>query len=221
MLTQCHVVRRTASKYTLNALRHCTTQAHEPGFVVNATDIAQPFRQQTKQRIIDEYGGLGPRVIGFLSNDDPSALQYGRFTQKTLRRDGINFELERCKDIELEQRVCEANNDANVHGIMVFYPVFGSRPSFYGDCMDDYIRDCISIEKDVEGMSHTYRHWLYRNRRYVDTPTNEKKCILPCTPLGILRVLEYLKVYDEELPAGKRMLGKTVTVINRSEVVGR
>jgi methylenetetrahydrofolate dehydrogenase (NAD+) len=203
-------------------VRYCTTEReYDRGIVVNATEIARPFRQQTKQRIAGDYGGIGPRVIGFLGNDDPSALEYGKFTQKTLKRDGINFELKYCKDLELEQLVCEANDDPDVHGIMVFYPVFGTRPSFYGDSMDDYIRDCVSIEKDVEGMSHTYRHWLYRNRRYVDSPTNKKKCILPCTPLGILRVLEYLQVYDQELPVGKRMLGKTVTVINRSEVVGR
>ena len=35
------------------------------------------------------------------------------------------------------------------------------------------------------------------------------------------QVLEYLKLYDENLPVGDRMLGKDVTVINRSEIVGR
>lgn len=101
--------------------------------------------------------------------------------------------------------------------------------------MDDYLRDSVPIEKDVEGLCHTYRHNLYHNIRYVDTQSQKykgglvqktglqgtKKCLLPCTPLAIIKVLEYLKLYDEALPVGDRMSGKSVTVINRSEIVGR
>lgn len=45
--------------------------------------------------------------------------------------------------------------------------------------------------------------------------------ILPCTPLAIVKTLEYLGVYNSILPYGQRAYGRTVTVINRSEVVGR
>ena len=48
-----------------------------------------------------------------------------------------------------------------------------------------------------------------------------KKSLLPCTPLAIIQLMEYLKVYDESLPIGDRMKGKSVAVINRSEIVGR
>ena len=48
-----------------------------------------------------------------------------------------------------------------------------------------------------------------------------KKSLLPCTPLAIIKLMEYLKVYDEALPMGDRMQGKSVVVINRSEIVGR
>merc|ERR1719161_2253913 len=87
---------------------------------------------------------------------------------------------------------------------MIYYPVFGSRPCFHGGSMDDYLRDTVAIEKDVEGLCHFYRRSLYRNRRYVDEGRT-KQCVLPCTPL----------------PVGNRMSGKTVAIVNRSEVVGR
>ena len=61
-----------------------------------------------------------------------------------------------------------------------------------------------------------------------------KKCILPCTPLAIIKVLspilgaslilqilEYISVYNMVLPYGDRLHGRIITVINRSEVVGR
>ncbi len=48
-----------------------------------------------------------------------------------------------------------------------------------------------------------------------------KKCLLPCTPLAVIKILEHIKVYDEALAVGDRMKDKVVCVINRSEVVGR
>lgn len=49
----------------------------------------------------------------------------------------------------------------------------------------------------------------------------KRKSILPCTPLACVKVLEHLQVYNPILTIGNRLHGKTITVINRSEVVGR
>merc|ERR1719389_1329107 len=47
------------------------------------------------------------------------------------------------------------------------------------------------------------------------------KCVLPCTPLACVKFLEHLGTYDKDQPIGDRLSGKTVTIINRSEVLGR
>jgi methylenetetrahydrofolate dehydrogenase (NAD+) len=62
---------------------------------------------------------------------------------------------------------------------------------------------------------------MYQNIRFLDPPTNSQKSILPCTPLAVVKVLEFLQIYNSILPYGNRLFGKTITVINRSEVVGR
>jgi methylenetetrahydrofolate dehydrogenase (NAD+) len=62
---------------------------------------------------------------------------------------------------------------------------------------------------------------MYQNIRYLDPPTNTQKSILPCTPLAVVKVLEHLQIYNSILPYGNRLFGKIITVINRSEVVGR
>merc|ERR1711972_765900 len=59
-----------------------------------------------------------------------------------------------------------------------------------------------------------------KNQRFVDAQ-QARKCVLPCTPLAVVKILEHLGAYDERRPIGDRMAGKTVTVVNRSEVVGR
>ena len=62
---------------------------------------------------------------------------------------------------------------------------------------------------------------MYQNIRYVDPPQNTRKSILPCTPLAIIKVLEHLQIYNTFLDYGKRLFGRRITVVNRSEVVGR
>mmetsp|Transcript_25566 Transcript_25566/g.59519 ORF Transcript_25566/g.59519 Transcript_25566/m.59519 type:complete len:337 (+) Transcript_25566:73-1083(+) len=185
---------------------------------VLADEVAVPFQKE----IQDATSKLkvSPKLVGFLANEDPAAASYAKWTEKAFKRDGLDFELRQVAENDLEEALEEANRDNAVHGIMIYYPVFGQRPSFHGASHDDYLRDSVSPFKDVEGLCHFYRRSLYRNRRYVDD-AGQKKCVLPCTPLAVVKSLEHLNVYDANLPIGERMQGKTVTVVNRSEVVGR
>jgi methylenetetrahydrofolate dehydrogenase (NAD+) len=126
---------------------------------------------------------------------------------------GFQYELREVDRELLEDAIIDANNDPKVDGIMVYYPIFGSR-------QDQYLQQIVSVEKDVEGLSHRYIFNMYQNIRFLD-PHQTKKSILPCTPLAVIKILEYLRIYNTILPYGNRLHGRTVTVINRSEVVGR
>ena len=48
-----------------------------------------------------------------------------------------------------------------------------------------------------------------------EPPPGTVKSILPCTPLAIVKCLEYISVYNKILPYGDRLYGRTITVINR------
>lgn len=96
---------------------------------------------------------------------------------------------------------------------MVYYPIFNSR-------QDQYLQQIVDVEKDVEGLSHQYIFNMYQNIRFLD-PECLQKSILPCTPLAVIKILEHLRVYNTILPYGNRLFGHSITVINRSEVVGR
>ena len=186
---------------------------------VKSLDIAAPFRAALKETVAAL--AVRPKLVGFLANDDPAARQYAEWTAKAFEGDGLRYELRECAPEDLESSLHKANIDPDVHGIMIYYPVYGiGAQTFAGGSQDDYLRDSIAVEKDVEGLCHTYRSNLYRNIRFVDAE-QQKKCILPCTSLSVVKILEHLKVYDATLPIGHRMHGKVVTVINRSEIVGR
>jgi methylenetetrahydrofolate dehydrogenase (NAD+) len=113
----------------------------------------------------------------------------------------------------IEEQILDANNDDAVDGIIVYYPIFNNR-------QDQYIQQILDMRKDVEGLSHQYIFNMYQNVRFLD-PEQLQKSVLPCTPLAIIKILEYLKVYNTILPYGNRLFGHTVTIVNRSEVVGR
>lgn len=164
-----------------------------------------------------------PLLVGILANKDPAAKQYAEWTGKACRADGLRYELRELDDaLDVEAALMDANDDPRVHGIIVYYPIFGQEESFSGASQDDYLRDSVSHKCDVEGLCHLYRTNLYRNVRFLDYPTNTIKCLLPCTALSVLKILEHCpSAYDMSKPIGKRLAGKTVTVINRSEIVGR
>ncbi|MET0390810.1 MAG: bifunctional methylenetetrahydrofolate dehydrogenase/methenyltetrahydrofolate cyclohydrolase, partial [Polyangiales bacterium] len=80
-----------------------------------------------------------------------------------------------------------------------------------------YLRDLVDPGKDIEGLHSTWARALYENRRFIDA-AKTKKAILPCTPLAILKLVEAAGFFGSE---GRPLEGRTVTIFNRSEVVGR
>ena len=116
----------------------------------------------------------------------------------------------------MEGEVIKANNDDNVDGTIIYYPIFPQNPTH-----DKYIQETVDLSKDVEGMRFLHLQNMYHNVRFLDPPDNRKKSILPCTPLAVVKILEHLQIYNPILAYGNRLFGKTITVINRSEVNGR
>jgi len=195
------------------------------GVKVNAGVIAKSFRDEIKATVatMKKDGIEPPLLVGLLANKDPAARKYAEWTGKACRADGLRYELRTLDDpIEVEAALIDANNDPRVHGIIVYYPIFGQEESFSGTSQDDYLRDSVSHKCDVEGLCHLYRSNLYRNVRYLDHPANNHKCLLPCTALSVVKIIEACPgCYDWTKPVGRKLEGKTVTVINRSEIVGR
>lgn len=126
---------------------------------------------------------------------------------------GFEFQLREVDREDLEEHILAANNDNAVHGIIVYYPIFNSR-------QDQYLQQITDVSKDVEGLSHRYIFNMYQNIRFLDEARLQKS-VLPCTPLAVVKILEYLRVYNTILPYGNRLFGHSITVVNRSEVVGR
>lgn len=59
-------------------------------------------------------------------SQDPAARKYAEWTGRACEADGIRYELRTVTEYDLEEQLYLANEDPEVHGIMTFFPVFGT-----------------------------------------------------------------------------------------------
>jgi methylenetetrahydrofolate dehydrogenase (NADP+)/methenyltetrahydrofolate cyclohydrolase len=170
--------------------------------------IAAQFREAVRRQISEEQ--LKINIIGILASNDPASITYANYTRAGCEDVGIHFDLRKTEPETVSTLLEEANRDRDVHGIFVYYPI-------WGDDRDAELRNRISPHKDVEGLSPHWIQKLYANERF-DDDERKFKSILPCTPLAIIKLLEATDAYE---PYGLPFKGQQITIFNRSEVVGR
>jgi methylenetetrahydrofolate dehydrogenase (NADP+) / methenyltetrahydrofolate cyclohydrolase len=176
--------------------------------VLDPNHIAAQFREAVRRQIGEER--LTINIVGILASTDPASITYADYTRAGCEDVGIYFDLRMTRPDSVRQMLEEANRDSAVHGIFVYYPI-------WGDERDAELRDMISPHKDVEGLCPHWINKLYDNERF-DDQQRRFKAILPCTPLAIIKLLESTDSYE---PYGLPFDGQKITIFNRSEVVGR
>ncbi len=143
--------------------------------------------------------GVTPGLAVILVGDNPASVSYVTAKKRACAEAGmlsreIRLPAETTEE-ELVARVKELNADPEIHGILVQLPV----PKHI---RDKAVIDAIAPEKDVDGF----------------TPINVGKmmigdeCFLPCTPHGIIKLIEF---------SGMDIRGKHAVVIGRSNIVGK
>lgn len=181
------------------------------GAIVDPHSLAQPFLEEIR----GEVAALPPiHLVGILATERPDARSYSDTAAKGCARVGIHYEVRQVGSPEqVSRQIWEANRDPAVHGVIVYYPIFGGE-------RDRSLQNEVDPEKDVEGLHGTWTQRLYNDERWV-SEAEGKKAILPCTPVGVVKALESLQVYRQERGARHQAEGLVVTIFNRSEVVGR
>ena len=154
-----------------------------------AADRAEAYRKQC---------GVAPCLAAVLVGDDPASRTYVEMKRRTCERAGIRSRLLQlgtdARTEELVAAVAKLSEDSDVNGILVQHPVpaqVDERAAF----------EAIVPQKDVDGVTmHSFARMALGRASY-----------LPCTPAGIIRLLER---YDVSI------VGKRVAVIGRSPILG-
>ena len=177
--------------------------------IVDPAEIAKKYLLQLKGSVARL--GKNMHVVGFIASDDQPSLSYANATRKVFTDAGFNYDLRRVKRLELEIEIIKANEDKEVHGIFIYFPVFSNQE-------DDYLRNLVHYTKDIEAGSLYWTRKLNTNDRSATDEDTNKKALIPCTPLAIVKVLDDIGEYGNgDLP----LAGKAITIFNRSEVIGR
>lgn len=144
--------------------------------------------------------GVTPGLTVVLVGDDPASAVYVRAKEKACIEAGMNGKTIRLpaetSQADLLALIDQLNADPMVHGILVQMPV----PKHI-DPQAVILR--ISAEKDVDGFHpvNVGRVWI-----------GEKNGFAPCTPAGVMVMLE---------KAGVEVMGKNVVILGRSNIVGK
>ena len=159
---------------------------------------------QIRSHVKEEVGrlaqrGIRPGLAVVLAGDNPASAVYVRNKARACEEAGVRsqvFELpSSVAQSELLERVSALNADPAVHGILVQLPL--PRHVDAGKVLQ-----AVAPAKDVDGFHAAHMAALLAGRAEV----------LPCTPAGVMRLLQHYRV---------PLAGRHAVVLGRSDIVGK
>ena len=169
--------------------------------LLDGTALSSKMKEKVKTEtafLIETYHKT-PHLVVVLVGNNPASESYVRGKEKACLKAGIKSTVirksEEITQRELQDIITDLNNNQDVHGILLQLPIPAHLDS-------DKIIASISPLKDVDGFTP----------ENVAKLANSKPNMVPCTPLGIMKILEAY-----EIP----IQGKNCVVIGRSQIVGK
>ena len=168
--------------------------------LIDGRAVAKALKEEIAQRTQAMIAqGVTPHLAVVLVGEDPASQVYVRNKENGCIKAGIRSTVirleEDCTQQELEETVKRLNADASVDGILVQLPL----PKHLNEAS---VLRLIDPDKDVDGFQAMNSGRLM----------NGQPGFVPCTPLGVMKLLE---AYGID-PAGKHAV-----VIGRSNIVGK
>lgn len=169
--------------------------------ILDGKAIAQKVQTELKTQVgsLIQQGLRAPGLCTILVGSDPASQLYVRNKGKRAREVGIeSFHFDLPPDTSAEnlfELIANLNLDPRVDGILVQLPL----PSHIDSGL---VSLAIDPRKDVDGLHPDNVGRLFSGRPR----------IVPCTPLGVMRILQEAHI---------NLLGKNAVVVGRSNIVGR
>ena len=168
--------------------------------IISGKEVATVLNEGTAAKVAElKNKGIGVSLAVIIVGDDPASKVYVNNKKKACEKLGItSYEYvlpESTTQEELMQTVKELNERADVNGILCQLPLPKHLDS-------NAVIDAIAPEKDVDCFSPTNVGLLNIGRGRLS----------PCTPAGIMDMLEYKNI---------SVSGKHCVVIGRSNIVGK
>ncbi|NOZ08139.1 MAG: bifunctional 5,10-methylenetetrahydrofolate dehydrogenase/5,10-methenyltetrahydrofolate cyclohydrolase [FCB group bacterium] len=171
-----------------------------PTILLAGKPVAAEIKTGLAQRINElKEQGITPGLAAILVGENPASQIYVRSKEKAFRIAGCHSETFRLSgdspEAKLLKLIEDLNRDPRFHGILVQLPLpdhIDTKKVLYR----------ILPEKDVDGF-----HPVNLGKLLEGAPG-----FIPCTPHGILKILEYYKI---------SVKGRHAVIIGRSNIVGK
>ena len=169
--------------------------------IIDGKAISQVVKDEVHSEVaaIEAEGRRKPCLCVIIVGENPASQVYVRHKVKAAAYTGMESLLielpASVSEDELLARIASLNEDPAVDGILVQLPL-------PGHIDEEKVIDAIAAEKDVDGFhpSNVAGLWL------------GKDCVVPCTPAGVMRLID---------STGVELSGKTAVVVGRSNIVGK
>jgi methylenetetrahydrofolate dehydrogenase (NADP+)/methenyltetrahydrofolate cyclohydrolase len=169
--------------------------------IISGVETAKAIREEIAVEVADlkDKHSLVPGLVTILVGEDPASQSYVAAKNKTAHALGIHSEQitlpAETSEAELLRIVDEYNRNTAIHGILVQLPL----PRHINEAK---VLFTIDPDKDVDGF-----HPVNVGKMMLG-----ERCFLPCTPHGILELLQR---------SGVETSGAEVVVVGRSNIVGK
>jgi methylenetetrahydrofolate dehydrogenase (NADP+)/methenyltetrahydrofolate cyclohydrolase len=164
--------------------------------ILDGRFVAQEMQKSIKKKI-DDSGVVITLATVLVGDDKPSQLyvnnKHKQATASSIKSMHVNLP-GNISQTELEDKIAQLGNDPSVNGILIQMPL----PKGLNE---DSVIEMIPTNKDVDGLKEQNLGKLIVGN----------DVLRPCTPLGVMKLIEYYKLET----AGKKAL-----VIGRSRLVG-
>jgi methylenetetrahydrofolate dehydrogenase (NADP+) / methenyltetrahydrofolate cyclohydrolase len=159
---------------------------------------------QIRSHVKEEVGrlaqrGIRPGLAVVLAGDNPASAVYVRNKARACEEAGVRSQVvelpSSVTESELVERVRALNADAAVHGILVQLPLPRQVDA-------RRVLQAVAPAKDVDGFHTEHMAALFSGQ----------PAVLPCTPAGVMRLLEHARV---------PLAGRHAVVLGRSDIVGK
>lgn len=169
--------------------------------IIDGKKLAQEIRAKISQEVasLKKEKGIVPGLAAILVGDNEASRIYIRNKEAACKEAGMYTEQHLLPSSTSEEKLIQLieklNIDPKIHGILVQLPL----PKGIDE---KKILEAVSPEKDVDGF-----HPINMGRLL-----EGKATVIPCTPLGIMKILESI---DDPIE------GKEAVVVGRSKIVGK
>ncbi len=168
--------------------------------IMDGKELSKKIREQIKEEVKKlNKKGINPKLAVIMVGQDPASKIYIKNKSKACSEVGIKYEEfilnENIKMDELLKLIKKLNSRKDIHGILLQSPI--PKKLDINKAFEE-----IDIAKDVDGFNPINTGKLLQN----------KESFIPCTPYGIIKLLEEYKI---------KLEGANVVILGRSNIVGK